>query len=103
MRQKKAGSGYQSCLGYGITDAVVKGSCRSEQCVVGYFAVRVILLPQNKTVTFSGRLRVAALLEKLALLPATVMVIRDNRLLTEDDLIQDEDDIEIRSVISGGL
>jgi len=71
--------------------------------VVGYFAVRVILLPQNKTVTFSGRLRVAALLEKLALLPATVMVIRDNRLLTEDDLIQDEDDIEIRSVISGGL
>ncbi len=71
--------------------------------MVGYFAVRVILLPQNKTVTFSGRLRVAALLEKLALLPATVMVIRDNRLLTEDDLIQDEDDIEIRSVISGGL
>ena len=71
--------------------------------MVGYFAVRVILLPQNKTVTFSGRLRVAALLEKLALLPATVMVICDNRLLTEDDLIQDEDDIEIRSVISGGL
>jgi len=71
--------------------------------VVGYFAVRVILLPQNKTVTFSGRLRVAALLEKLALLPATVLVIRDTSLLTEDDLIQDEDDIEIRSVISGGL
>jgi len=71
--------------------------------VVGCFAVRVILLPQNKTVTFSGRLRVAALLEKLALLPATVMVIRADRLLTEDDLIQDEDDIEIRSVISGGL
>ncbi|TMA55779.1 MAG: thiamine biosynthesis protein ThiS [Deltaproteobacteria bacterium] len=62
-----------------------------------------MLLPQNKTVTFSGRLRVAALLEKLALLPATVMVIRADRLLTEDDLIQDEDDIEIRSVISGGL
>ncbi len=71
--------------------------------MVGYFAVRVILLPQNKTVTFSGRLRVAALLEKLALLPATVLVIRDTSLLTEDDLIQDEDDIEIRSVISGGL
>jgi len=71
--------------------------------VVGCFAVRVILLPQNKTVTFSGRLRVAVLLEKLALLPATVMVIRADRLLTEDDLIQDEDDIEIRSVISGGL
>ena len=71
--------------------------------MVGCFAVRVILLPQNKTVTFSGRLRVAVLLEKLALLPATVMVIRADRLLTEDDLIQDEDDIEIRSVISGGL
>ncbi len=71
--------------------------------MVGCLAVRVKLLPQNKTLTFSGNMRVAALLEKLALLPATVMVIRDDRLLTEDELVQNEDEIEIRSVISGGL
>jgi sulfur carrier protein len=71
--------------------------------MVGYLAVRVKLLPQNKAVTFSGDMRVSALLKKLSLLPATVMVIRDDHLLTEDELVQDEDDIEIRSVISGGL
>jgi sulfur carrier protein ThiS len=48
-------------------------------------------------------MRVASLLQKLNLLPATVMVIRDDHLLTEDELVRDEDEIEIRSVISGGL
>ena len=66
-------------------------------------AMRVRLLPQNKIVTFSGRIRVGALLEKLTLLPGTVMVIQDRHLLTEEDVVHDEDDIEIRSVISGGL
>lgn len=65
--------------------------------------MRVKLLPQNTVVTFSGRMRVASLLQKLNLLPATVMVIRDDQLLTEDELVRDEDEIEIRSVISGGL
>jgi sulfur carrier protein ThiS len=65
--------------------------------------VRVKLLPQNKTVTFSGDLRVTVLLKKLSLLPSTVMVIRNDHLLTEDELVHDGEEIEIRSVISGGL
>ncbi len=71
--------------------------------MVRSFLVRVKLLPQNKTVTFSGDIRVAVLLKKLSLLPSTVMVIRNDHLLTEDELVRDGDEIEIRSVISGGL
>jgi sulfur carrier protein ThiS len=48
-------------------------------------------------------MRVTVLLKKLALLPDTVLVIRDNQLLMDDDLVQSEDNIEIRSVISGGV
>jgi len=65
--------------------------------------VQVRLLPQNKVITFSEDLRVIVLLRKLALLPQTVLVIKGGRLLTEDDVVQAEDEIEIRSVISGGI
>jgi sulfur carrier protein ThiS len=65
--------------------------------------VQVRLLPQNKLVTFSESMRVTALLKKLSLLPDTVLVIRDNQLLMDDDLVQSEDNVEIRSVISGGV
>lgn len=65
--------------------------------------MQVRLLPQNKIVTFSEDLRVTVLLRKLSLLPQTVMVIRGDRLLTEDELVRAEDEIEIRSVISGGV
>lgn len=71
--------------------------------MVRFRAVQVKLLPQNKTLMFSGDMRVSVLLKKLSLLPSTVMVIRNDQLLTEDELVRDQDDIEIRSVISGGL
>ncbi len=65
--------------------------------------MRVTLLPQKKMVTIPGDMRVSVLLKTLSLLPSTVMVIRNDQLLTEDELVHDEDEIEIRSVISGGL
>ena len=65
--------------------------------------MRITLLPQNRTMTFAKRMSVASLLNKLDLLPGTVMVIRDAALLTDDEVIQVDDEIEIRSVISGGL
>jgi sulfur carrier protein len=89
--------------GYGIIDISVKGSCRPVEHVVGCAAMRVKLLPQNKIFTLPGHMRVAVLLEKLALLPDTVMVIRGDHLLTAEELVQDEDEIEVRSVISGGV
>jgi sulfur carrier protein len=48
-------------------------------------------------------MRVLVLLKKLSLSPETVMVIRGDRLLTEDEVINADDEIEIRSVISGGV
>ena len=64
--------------------------------------MQVTLLPQNRTITFSERMRVSRLLHELELLPGTVMVVRGSVLLTEDDLIHKDDEIEVRSVISGG-
>ena len=65
--------------------------------------MQVTLLPQNRTLTFTKRMRVSRLLSELDLLPGTVMVVRDTILLTDDDLIQEDDEIEVRSVISGGV
>jgi hypothetical protein len=38
----------------------------------------------------------------LGLLAGTVMVIRGDQLLTDDEMIEDVDAVEIRAVISGG-
>lgn len=46
---------------------------------------------------------VQVLLRKLELLPESVMVIRGTELLTEDERVRADDEIEIRSVISGGV
>ncbi|MEW6272080.1 MAG: hypothetical protein AB1689_22590 [Thermodesulfobacteriota bacterium] len=42
------------------------------------------------------------LLRRLEILPGTVLVIRGDRLLTEDAPLAPDDDIELRSVVSGG-
>ncbi|MEW6323791.1 MAG: MoaD/ThiS family protein [Nitrospirota bacterium] len=55
-----------------------------------------------RDVTMKGPCRVRALLKELNLLPETVLVIRNDTLITEDELVADEDRIEIRPVISGG-
>ena len=42
------------------------------------------------------------MLAELGILPGTAMVIRGDELLTDAELIEDVDEIEIRAVISGG-
>ena len=42
------------------------------------------------------------LLAELGILPNTAMVIRRDELLTDGEMIEDDDEIEIRAVISGG-
>jgi sulfur carrier protein len=49
-----------------------------------------------------GPKQVRAVLGELQLLPETVLVIRNDALVTEDELVADTDTIEIRPVISGG-
>jgi sulfur carrier protein ThiS len=64
--------------------------------------MRITLRPQRRTVEITGRRRVGQLLTELGILPSTAMVIRGNLLLTESEVVEDADEIEIRAVISGG-
>jgi sulfur carrier protein ThiS len=64
--------------------------------------MRITLRPQRRTVEITGRRRVGQLLTELGILPSTAMVIRGDLLLTESEVVEDADEIEIRAVISGG-
>ena len=64
--------------------------------------MRVHLHPQRRTVEIAGRRRVAQLLQELGILPGTAMVIRGDLLLTDAEVVEDAEEVEIRAVISGG-
>lgn len=64
--------------------------------------MRVTIQPQRKVIDLEGPIRVGQLLEQLGYLPGTALVIRGDRLLTADQVVGSSDEIEIRSVISGG-
>ncbi|HLC19438.1 MAG TPA: MoaD/ThiS family protein [Candidatus Nanoarchaeia archaeon] len=55
---------------------------------------------EKKTVSFKGT--VAQLLSQLHINSETVLVSRNNELLTETDVLAQEDNIQILSVVSGG-
>jgi sulfur carrier protein ThiS len=64
--------------------------------------MRITVLPQRRQIELDGRRRVADVLQHLGLLPGTVMVIRGDSLMCDSDLVEADDAIEIRNVISGG-
>ena len=64
--------------------------------------MRVHLRPQGRTVEVHGRRSVSKLLRELSILPGTAMIIRNDELLTDGDMLDETDEIEIRAVISGG-
>lgn len=64
--------------------------------------MRVLLHPQRRTVEIAGRRRVAQLLAELGILPGTAMVIRGDLLLTDAEVVEDGEEVEVRAVISGG-
>ncbi len=64
--------------------------------------MRIVFLPSRKELELRGSYRVADLLRELKLLPGTVLVIRNDEMLTTEDLVDDTDTVEIRNVISGG-
>ncbi len=64
--------------------------------------MQITLLPQHKQVELDGRRRVGDILRHLGLLPGTVMVIRGDELACDDDVVEADESIEIRNVISGG-
>ncbi|MBM4243402.1 MAG: MoaD/ThiS family protein [Deltaproteobacteria bacterium] len=60
------------------------------------------LNPQGRRLDVDGVSRVQDLLRRLDILPGTVLVIRGDQLLTDDARLDASDEIELRSVVSGG-
>jgi sulfur carrier protein len=64
--------------------------------------VKVLLRNPRREVEMAGPLRVTALLHALELNRESVLVIRGDTLVTGDALLDDDDRVEVRPVISGG-
>ena len=64
--------------------------------------MKVMLRNPRREVEVAGNRRVKDVLRELAILPETVLVIRDDELITADQMVTDADTIELRPVMSGG-
>jgi len=64
--------------------------------------VEVKLRNPDRVVEVERPSTVADLLERLEIVPESVLVIRDATLMTRDDALRDTDRVEIRPVLSGG-
>ncbi len=64
--------------------------------------MKVHLTNPLKDLELPGPTRVHQLLQNLNLIPEAYLVIRGDELVTEDEVLQDTDSVEIRAVISGG-
>jgi sulfur carrier protein len=64
--------------------------------------MKVRLRNPDRDVDLRGARRVRDVLSDLRIDPDTVLVIRERELLTRDDRVGDDDQLEIRPVISGG-
>jgi sulfur carrier protein len=64
--------------------------------------MRVRLRNPDRDVEVAGARTVRDLLDELRLNPDTVLVIRAGELITREARVREEDEIEVRPVISGG-
>jgi sulfur carrier protein len=64
--------------------------------------MNVVLRNPRREVQVAGPMTVDALLAHLDLVPESVLVIRGDTLVTHDARLTDDDQVEIRPVISGG-
>ena len=64
--------------------------------------MKVQLSHPERQVEVKGPKRVRELLRDLNLIQEAYLVIRGDDLVTEDELLRDEDEVEVRPVISGG-
>lgn len=63
--------------------------------------MKVFIEKTNKTITAKA-MTAKELLSKLKINPITVLVIRNNELVLDEEKLSDKDEIKILSVISGG-
>jgi sulfur carrier protein len=64
--------------------------------------MKVQLSHPERLIEVKGPKRVRELLRDLNLIPEAHLVIRGEDLVTEDEVLKDDDAIEVRPVISGG-
>ena len=64
--------------------------------------MKVLLRNPRREIEVAGPISVVALLNRLELARESVLVIRGDTLVPGDAMLDDDDDVEIRPVISGG-
>ena len=64
--------------------------------------MKVYLSHPVRNMELKGPKRVKDIFKELDLIPEAFLVIRGQDLMTEDEMVRDEEAIEIRPVISGG-
>jgi sulfur carrier protein ThiS len=64
--------------------------------------VKITLRNPDREVITGGRRTVSAVLDELGIPVETVLVIRAGELITRETRLDDDDELEIRPVISGG-
>ena len=64
--------------------------------------MKVLLRNPRRELEMDGPVRVHALLDRLDINRESVLVIRGDTLVTGDGLLADDDEVEIRPVVSGG-
>jgi sulfur carrier protein len=64
--------------------------------------VKIVLRNPRRELDMHGPIRVHALLERLEINRESVLVIRGDTLVTGDEQLHDDDEVEIRPVVSGG-
>lgn len=65
--------------------------------------MKVILRNPRREVEVRGGRRVRDVLRELQIVPETVLVIRGDTLVTADQVVGDDDVLELRPVMSGGI
>ena len=57
---------------------------------------------RGKEWKLEGRLTVREAIERVGLIPETVLAVRDGKLLTEDTVLEPDDEVKLIAVVSGG-
>jgi len=101
-----AGGWYQVCL-CGADRQASREQIRWKAAVHGevkatILYVKVCLRNPSREVELDGPMKVGEILVALHVNPESVIVIRDDELLTKEMAVADADSIELRPVISGG-
>ncbi len=66
-------------------------------------AVTVKVEFRGQVFEFDRRMKVKELLERLNLSPESTIVVRNDEVLTEDEWLEEDDEVKVVSAISGGV